>query len=73
MIPRHKAGPPPRYDREIVSALCYAHATDRSFESLPAGYPKAMSIRTRVQRWRAAGVLPQIIDAAGPAIAEDSR
>lgn len=39
-----------------------------SYEKLPPGYPKAMSIRTRVQRWQRAGVLPAILDAAAPAI-----
>src|SRR5262245_22605984 len=33
MIPRNRAGPPPRFDREIVSALAYAAAARRSVES----------------------------------------
>jgi transposase len=68
VIPRPKAGPSPRHDREIVSALCYATAAACSFESLPPGYPKAMSIRTRVQRWERTGVLPNILVVAAPAI-----
>ena len=68
-IPRSKAGPPPRHDREIVSAVCYAKAARCSLESLPPGYPKAMSIRTRIQRWERAGVLSKILEAAAPAIA----
>ena len=68
VIPRPKAGPPPRHDREIVSALCYSQAAGCSFERLPPGYPKAGSIRVRVQRWERAGVLPTILDKAEPAI-----
>jgi Putative transposase of IS4/5 family (DUF4096) len=69
VIPRPKAGPMPRGDLGIVSALCYAKAAGCSYESLPAGYPSAMSIRTRVQRWERAGVLLDILAAAAPAIA----
>jgi transposase len=67
-ISRPKAGPPPRHDRAIVSAVCYAQASGCSYEKLPPGYPKAMSIRTRAQRWQRAGVLPAILGAAAPAI-----
>ena len=67
-IPCPRAGPQPRQDREIVSALCYARASRCSFESLPPGYPKAMHITTRMQRWERAGVLRAILEAAGPAI-----
>jgi hypothetical protein len=67
-IPRPKAGPPPRNDREILAAVCYAQAAGCSYESLPPGYPKAMSIRTRVQRWQRVGALRAILEAAGPAI-----
>ena len=42
VIPRNQAGPPPRHDRQIVSAVCYAQLARCSFESLPPGYPKAM-------------------------------
>jgi transposase len=69
VIPRPKAGPLPRHDREIVSALCYTKAAGCSYERLPAGYPSAMSIRTRVQRWERAGALLNILAAAAPAIA----
>ena len=57
VIPRPKAGPPPRHDRETVSALCYSQAAGCSFERLPPGYPKPGSIRVRVQRWERAGVI----------------
>ena len=67
-IPRPKAGPPPRHDRAIVSAICYSKAAGCSIESLPPGYPKAVSIRTRIQRWERAGVLPEILEVAAPAI-----
>jgi len=69
VIPRNQAGPPPRHDRQIISAVCYAYVANCSFESLPPGYPKVASIRTRVQRWTRAGVLPRILAAAAPAIA----
>jgi transposase len=62
-IPRNKRGPPPRHDREIVSALLYARAASCSFEALPKGYPSADSIRTRVRRWEDAGVLDEIVAA----------
>jgi transposase len=68
MIPRNRAGPAPRFDREIVSALAYAAATRRSVESLPPGYPSAASIRTRACRWQAAGVYDAIMAAAEPAV-----
>ncbi len=68
VIPRPKAGQPPRHDRQIVSALCYSQAAGCSFERLPPGYPKPGSIRIRVQRWERAGVLPAILDKAAPAI-----
>ena len=68
VIPHPKAGPSPRHERAIVSAVCYAQASGCSYEKLPPGYPKAISIRTRVQRWQRAGVLPRILDVAEPAI-----
>ena len=68
VIPRPKAGPPPRHDREIMDAVCYARAADCSVEALPAGYPNPMSIRTRLQRWQHSGALPAILEAAQPAV-----
>jgi transposase len=68
VIPRPKAGPSPRYDREIVSAFCYAKAAGCSYECLPPGYPNSMSVRTRIQRWRRADLLPKVLQAAAPAI-----
>jgi transposase len=68
-IPRARAGRQPRDDRAILSAICYAQATFCSVESLPQpGYPNPRSIRTRIRRWEAAGVLGRIIEAAEPAI-----
>jgi transposase len=68
VIPRPKAGQPPRHDRQIVSALCYSQAAGCSFERLPPGYPRPGSVRVRVQRWQQYGVLAAILDKAAPAI-----
>ncbi len=68
VIPRNAAGPRPRYDRQIISALCYSRAARCSLESLPPGYPLPASVRTRTKRWARAGALPKILTAAKPAI-----
>jgi transposase len=68
-IPRPRAGPQPRHDRENCSALVYATAVDCSIESLPQGYStNAMAIRTRLKGWRRTGVLAHILRAAAPAV-----
>ena len=67
-IPRNKAGPAPRWDRQIISALAYAEAARVTVARLPPGYPPPDSIRTRAIRWQRAGALDPIMAAAVPAI-----
>jgi transposase len=67
-IPHAKAGPPPRHDRQILSALAYSIAANCSLEALPEGYPLPSSVRTRVKRWRKSGALDEILIATSPAI-----